>query len=49
MPLGKSFLCQTMNLIEKILSRRGSPMVIGVKCANEFAANHIPVTFSKGK
>ncbi|CAF1676561.1 unnamed protein product, partial [Adineta ricciae] len=28
-------------------TRRGSPMVIGVKCANEFAANHIPVTFSK--
>ncbi|UJR35407.1 hypothetical protein I4U23_028164 [Adineta vaga] len=28
-------------------TRRGSPMVIGVKCASEFAANHIPVTFSK--
>ena len=27
---------------------RGSPMVIGVKCAAELAANHIPVMFSKG-
>jgi hypothetical protein len=27
---------------------RGSPMVIGVKCADELAANHIPVMFSKG-
>jgi hypothetical protein len=28
---------------------RGSPMVIGVKCADEFATSHIPVMFSKGK
>jgi hypothetical protein len=30
-------------------SSRGSPMVIGVKCADQLAANHIPVMFSKGK
>ncbi len=24
-------------------------MVIGVKCADQLAANHIPVMFSKGK
>ncbi|CAF4799976.1 unnamed protein product, partial [Rotaria socialis] len=28
---------------------RGSPMVIGVKCADQLGANHIPVMFSKGK
>lgn len=28
---------------------RGSPMVIGVKCADQLTANHIPVMFSKGK
>jgi hypothetical protein len=28
---------------------RGSPMVIGVKCADQLATNHIPVMFSKGK
>ena len=30
-------------------SSRGSPMVIGVKCADQLATNHIPVMFSKGK
>lgn len=35
-----SFLC---------FFRRGSPMVIGVKCADQLAHNHIPVLFSKGK
>lgn len=28
-------------------TRRGSPMVIGVKCADQLSANHIPVMFSK--
>ncbi|CAF0768974.1 unnamed protein product [Adineta steineri] len=28
-------------------TRRGSPMVIGVKCADAFGSNHIPVMFSK--
>lgn len=28
---------------------RGSPMVIGVKCADQLTTNHIPVMFSKGK
>ena len=31
------------------LISRGSPMVIGVKCADHLAANHVPVMFSKGK
>jgi glucosamine--fructose-6-phosphate aminotransferase (isomerizing) len=32
---------------ELCATRRGSPMVIGVKCADQLAANHIPVMFSK--
>ncbi|CAF0827803.1 unnamed protein product [Rotaria sp. Silwood1] len=32
---------------ELCATRRGSPMVIGVKCADQLAANHIPVLFSK--
>ncbi len=32
-----------------IFTSRGSPMVIGVKCADQLATNHIPVMFSKGK
>jgi glucosamine--fructose-6-phosphate aminotransferase (isomerizing) len=32
---------------ELCATRRGSPMVIGVKCADQLATNHIPVMFSK--
>ncbi|CAF3946305.1 unnamed protein product [Rotaria sp. Silwood2] len=32
---------------ELCATRRGSPMVIGVKCADQLASNHIPVLFSK--
>lgn len=32
---------------ELCATRRGSPMVIGVKCADQLASNHIPVMFSK--
>ncbi|CAF0833968.1 unnamed protein product [Rotaria sordida] len=32
---------------ELCATRRGSPMVIGVKCADQLGANHIPVMFSK--
>ena len=32
-----------------VVGRRGSPMVIGVKCTDQLIANHIPVMFSKGE
>ncbi|CAF0867415.1 unnamed protein product [Rotaria sordida] len=32
---------------ELCATRRGSPMVIGVKCADQLATSHIPVMFSK--
>ncbi len=34
---------------ELCATRRGSPMVIGVKCDDQLATNHVPVMFSKGK
>lgn len=35
-------------MMDILLFRRGSPMVIGVKCVDQLIANHIPVMFSKG-
>lgn len=50
-PPGSFVLFKTRHDLEGVLRRssRGSPMVIGVKCADQLAANHIPVMFSKGK
>ena len=33
---------------ELACTRRGSPLLIGVKCEGQLATNHIPVLFSKG-
>jgi len=33
---------------ELAASRRGSPLLIGVKCESQLATNHIPVVFSRG-
>lgn len=33
---------------ELAASRRGSPLLIGVKCESQLATNHIPIFFSKG-
>ncbi len=33
---------------ELACSRRGSPLLIGVKCESQLATNHIPIVFSKG-
>jgi hypothetical protein len=40
---------ENFGLLFFCFASRGSPMVIGVKCADQLAANHIPVMFSKGK
>jgi glucosamine--fructose-6-phosphate aminotransferase (isomerizing) len=32
---------------ELAASRRGSPLLVGVKCEGELATNHIPILFSK--
>lgn len=29
-------------------TRRGSPLLVGVKCESQLATNHIPIVFSKG-
>ena len=34
---------------EVAATRRGSPLLVGVKCESELATNHIPVVYSKGK
>ena len=50
MPRGKDRRLEGEGETEKaLIFRRGSPMVIGVKCDDQLAANHIPVMFSKGK
>jgi hypothetical protein len=41
--INKNYLNKTFSV------SRGSPMVIGVKCDDQLAANHVPVMFSKGK
>lgn len=33
---------------ELAATRRGSPLLVGVKCESQLATNHIPVVFSKG-
>jgi len=43
------FFKETFDLLLFLFTSRGSPMVIGVKCADQLATNHIPVMFSKGK
>jgi len=45
-----SFLFKSVHFPgELACSRRGSPLLIGVKCESQLATNHIPVVFSKGK
>ncbi len=45
-----SFLFKSVHFPgELACSRRGSPLLIGVKCESQLATNHIPVIFSKGK
>ena len=34
---------------EVAATRRGSPLLIGVKCDSQLGTNHIPIVFSKGK
>ncbi len=46
---GKFFKEKFGLLLLFLFTSRGSPMVIGVKCADQLATNHIPVMFSKGK
>lgn len=44
-----SFLFKSVHFPgELAASRRGSPLLIGVKCESQLATNHIPVVFSKG-
>jgi hypothetical protein len=43
------FFKEKFDLLLFLFTSRGSPMVIGVKCADQLATNHIPVMFSKGK
>jgi len=44
-----SFLFKSVHFPgELACSRRGSPLLIGVKCESQLATNHIPVFFSKG-
>jgi glucosamine--fructose-6-phosphate aminotransferase (isomerizing) len=33
---------------EVAATRRGSPLLIGVKCDSQLATNHIPIVFNKG-
>ncbi len=45
-----SFLFKSVHFPgELAATRRGSPLLIGVKCENPLSTNHIPVVFSKGK
>ncbi len=46
--VGRKKICFSFEKKKFYIIRRGSPMVIGVKCADQLAANHIPVMFSKG-
>lgn len=44
-----SFLFKSVHFPgELAASRRGSPLLIGVKCESQLATNHIPIVFSKG-
>jgi glucosamine--fructose-6-phosphate aminotransferase (isomerizing) len=44
-----SFLFKSVHFPgELAATRRGSPLLIGVKCESQLATNHIPVVFSKG-
>jgi len=44
-----SFLFKSIHFPgELAATRRGSPLLIGVKCENPLSTNHIPVVFSKG-
>ncbi|CAF0764622.1 unnamed protein product [Brachionus calyciflorus] len=44
-----SFLFKSIHFPgELAASRRGSPLLIGVKCESQLATNHIPIVFSKG-
>jgi len=45
-----SFLFKSIHFPgELACTRRGSPLLIGVKCDSQLATNHIPVLFSKGR
>jgi glucosamine--fructose-6-phosphate aminotransferase (isomerizing) len=45
-----SFLFKSVHFPgELAASRRGSPLLVGVKCDSQLATNHIPVFFSKGE
>lgn len=45
-----SFLFKSVHFPgELAASRRGSPLLIGVKCESELATNHIPIVFSKAQ
>lgn len=45
-----SFLFKSVHFPgELAASRRGSPLLVGVKCESQLATNHIPIVFSKGK
>lgn len=44
-----SFLFKSVHFPgELAATRRGSPLLIGVKCDSQLATNHIPIVFSKG-
>lgn len=44
-----SFLFKSVHFPgELAATRRGSPLLVGVKCESQLATNHIPVVFSKG-
>ena len=44
-----SFLFKSIHFPgELAASRRGSPLLVGVKCESQLATNHIPVVFNKG-
>jgi glutamine---fructose-6-phosphate transaminase (isomerizing) len=44
-----SFLFKSVHFPgELAASRRGSPLLVGVKCESQLGTNHIPVIFSKG-